>query len=58
MRGRALAHGDAGLGVGDGLLDVSERHSGVEGRGDERVPQGVRPDGFGDPGAAGHPRTM
>jgi hypothetical protein len=24
-------------------------------RGDERVPQGVRPDGFRDPGAAGYP---
>ncbi len=27
----------------------------VEGGGDERVPQGVRADVLGDPGAAGHP---
>ena len=34
------------------VLDVPERHPGVEGGGDERVPQRVRPDRLGDPGAA------
>jgi len=38
-----------------GFLDVAKRHAGVEGGGDERVPQGVRPYRLGDPGAAGHP---
>jgi hypothetical protein len=39
--------------VGCGFLNVAQRHSGVEGGGDEGVAQGVRPDGLGDPGAAG-----
>ena len=40
------------VGVGGGLLDVAQRHAGVQGGGDECVPQRVRPDGLGDPGAA------
>ena len=35
------------------LLHVAERDSGVQGSGDEGVPQGVRADLLGDPGAAG-----
>jgi hypothetical protein len=38
--------------MGRGFLDPSQRHPGVEGGGDERVAQGVRPDGLGDPGPA------
>jgi hypothetical protein len=38
-----------------GLLYVPQRHPGVQGGGDERVPQGVRADVPGDPGAAGEP---
>ena len=38
-----------------GFLDVPQRDAGVEGGGDERVPQRVRPDLLGDPGAAGDP---
>ena len=38
-----------------GFLHVAQRDAGVERGGDERVPQGVRPDGLGDPGAAGDP---
>ena len=33
------------------FLHVSKRNPGVQGGGDERVPQGVRSDRFGDPGA-------
>jgi len=35
------------------LLDIAQRHPGIQGRGDECVPQRVGRDGFGDPGAAG-----
>jgi hypothetical protein len=38
--------------VGGGLLDVAQRHAGVQGGGDERVPERVRSDGLGDPSAA------
>jgi hypothetical protein len=38
-----------------GLLHVAQWHPGVQCCGDEGVPQGVRPDGLGDAGAAGHP---
>jgi hypothetical protein len=41
--------------VGGGFLYVAQRHAGVQGGGDEGVPQGVRPAGLGDPGAAGDP---
>jgi hypothetical protein len=39
--------------VGRGFLDVAQRHARVQRSGDEGVPQGVRPDGLSDPGAAG-----
>ena len=35
------------------LLHVPQRHPGIQRGGDERVPQRVRRDGLGDPGAAG-----
>ena len=50
-----VAHGGARVGVRGGLLHVAQRHPGVEGGGDERVPQRVRADLLGDPGAAGDP---
>jgi len=39
--GTVIPHGGAGIGVRGGFLDVTERNPGVEGGGDERVPQGV-----------------
>jgi hypothetical protein len=39
--------------VGGGLLNVAQRHAGVERGGDERMPQRVRPYVLADPGAAG-----
>src|SRR5215472_14706567 len=53
--GPVVAHRRAWVGVGGGFLHVAKRDSGVEGGGDERVAQRVRPDRFGDPGAAGYP---
>ena len=53
--GPVVAHGGARVGVGCGFLHIAQRDSGVEGGGDERVPQGVRADVLGDPGAAGYP---
>jgi hypothetical protein len=53
--GPVVAHRRARVGMRGGFLDVAERNPGVEGGGDERVPQGVRPDRLGDPGADGHP---
>jgi hypothetical protein len=53
--GTVIPHRDPGIGVRGGFLDVAERDPGVEGGGDERVPQRVRPDRLGDPGAAGDP---
>jgi hypothetical protein len=47
--------GGARVGVGGGFLHVTQRHPGAGGGGDERVPQGVRADVLGDPGAAGYP---
>ena len=38
--------------VGGSLLNVAQRHAGIQGGGDERVPEGVRSYGLGDPGAA------
>jgi hypothetical protein len=35
------------------LLDVAQRNPGIQRGGNERVPERVRRDGFGDPGAAG-----
>jgi hypothetical protein len=39
--------------VRGGFLRVAERDAGIQRRGDERVPERVRPDGLGDPGAPG-----
>jgi hypothetical protein len=39
--------------VGSGFLHVPERYPGVQGGGDERMPQRMRPDVLGDPCAAG-----
>jgi hypothetical protein len=39
--------------VGRGFLDIAQRYAGVQGGGDERMPQRVRPDVLGDPCAAG-----
>ena len=36
-----IAHRRARIGMRGGFLDVTERNPGVEGGGDERVPQGV-----------------
>jgi len=35
------------------LLNIAQRDPGIERGGDERMPQRVRRDGLGDPGAAG-----
>jgi hypothetical protein len=40
--------------VRGGFLHVPERDSGVGGGGDEGMPQRVRTDRFGDPGADGY----
>jgi hypothetical protein len=50
-----VAHRGARAGMRGGVLDVAERYPGIEGRGAQRVPQRVRADLPGDPGAAGHP---
>ena len=50
-----VAHGGARVGVRCGLLHVAQRDPGVEGGRNERVPQGVRADLLGDPGAPGDP---
>jgi hypothetical protein len=39
-------------GVGEGFPDVPQRNTGVQDRGDERVPQSMQPHGLGDPGPA------
>ena len=49
--GAVVAHGGARVSVGCGFLDVAERDPGAEGGCYERVPQGVRADLLGDPGA-------
>jgi hypothetical protein len=50
--GTVVAHGSARVSVGGAVLDVSQRDPGIEGRGDERVTQGVRADVLGDLGPA------
>jgi hypothetical protein len=50
-----VAHGGARVGVGGGLLHISQRHPGIECGGDEGVAKGMRADLLGDPGAAGDP---
>ncbi|SRR6266566_1829413 len=47
--GSVVAHGGAWVGVRGGLLHVAEWDAGVEGGGDERVPQGVWADLLADP---------
>jgi hypothetical protein len=42
--GAVVAHGSARVGVRGGFLDVAQWHAGVQCRGDEGVPQRVRPD--------------
>jgi hypothetical protein len=39
--------------VRSGFLHIPQRHTCVQSRGNERVPQRMRPDGLGDPGTAG-----
>ena len=51
--GAVVSHGGTWVGVGGGFLHVPQRDPGVQRRGDERMPQRVRPHRFGDPGAAG-----
>jgi hypothetical protein len=53
--GAVVSHRGAGIGVGGGLLDIPERDPRVEGGGDERVPQRVRPDRLADTSTAGYP---
>ena len=50
-----IAHRGARISVRCGLLHVPQRHPGVQGSGDERMPQRVRADVLGDPGVAGNP---
>ena len=51
--GTVIAHRGPRIGVGGGFLDIAQRDPSVQRRGEERVPQGVRPDVLGDLGAAG-----
>src|SRR5262249_23629091 len=53
--GAVVADRGPRVGMGGGFLYVPQRNPGIERRGDERVPQRMRPDRFGDPGAAGGP---
>jgi hypothetical protein len=50
--GTVIPHRGPGIGVRGGLLDVAERNPGVEGGGEERMPQRVRPNWLGDFGAS------
>ena len=50
--GSVIAHSGSRIGVRSGFLHVPQWHAGVERRSDERMPQRVRPNGLGDPGAA------
>ena len=49
-----IAHRGARISVGCGLLHIPQRDPGVQGSGDERVPQRMGTDVLGDPGAAGN----
>jgi hypothetical protein len=42
--GAVVTHGGSRVGVAGGVLDVAQWDAGVEGGGDERMPQGVRAD--------------
>src|SRR5687768_2496672 len=48
-----VAHGRAWVGVAGRFLHVAQRHAGVEGGGDESVPEGVWTDPLGDGSPAG-----
>jgi hypothetical protein len=50
--GTVVSHGGPGISMRGGFLHVPQRDPSVQRRGDERVPQRVRPDRLGDPGAA------
>lgn len=52
--GPVMAHGGPRVGAGGGFLRVAGWSAGVRGGGVEGVPQGVRPGGLGDAGAAGY----
>ena len=51
--GPVVPHRGPRIRVRGRLLHVVQRHPGIQGCGDERVPERVRADGLGDPGAAG-----
>jgi hypothetical protein len=51
--GPVVSHGCPWVGVGSGFLHVPQGHAGVQGGGDERMPQRMRPDVLVDPGPAG-----
>jgi hypothetical protein len=53
-----IPHRGPGVRMGGCLLDIAERHPGLQGCGDERVPKRVGCDGLADPGAAGGLRTI
>ena len=53
--GSVIPHGGARVGVGGGLLHVTQRHPGVERGGNKCMSQSVRADVLGDLGAAGNP---
>jgi hypothetical protein len=48
-----ITHRRSRVGVTGRFLDVAQRYAGIQGRGDERVPQGVRPDPLADLSSAG-----
>ena len=47
--GTVVSHGGPGISMRGGFLHVPQRDPSVQRRGDERVPQRVRPDRLGDP---------
>ena len=51
--GPVIAHRGARISAGSGFLDIAERDPSVQRGRDEHMPQGVRSNGLGDPGAAG-----
>src|ERR1019366_3573073 len=53
--GPVIAHRGPGISVRGSFLHIPQRYPGIERRGDERMPQRVRPDGLSDPGAASYP---
>jgi hypothetical protein len=46
-----VPHRGPRVSVRGGLLDIAQRHAGIERGGDERVPQCVRSESFADPGS-------